>query len=184
MCGDPMTARRSGGRWLAVAALAAAGCSVSVEAEVQDVEITWHGLRFDAAPQGVAVGALSSARWFELTSETVGWAKQLDTNVRAMRIQLQATDGVTSLDFIELARVTMSGSSNPASAVELMSYQRLENAVPSPIIEVTHSRPIEISAEWSSKTVRVDVTVAGVLPTQPWAMDVTLRLSGEISYQP
>jgi hypothetical protein len=43
--------------------------------------------------------------------------------------------------------------------------------------------PIDISHVWSAKRLLVTVSLAGQLPDRGWSVDITLHLSGKISYK-
>jgi hypothetical protein len=164
--------------------LAGAGCTLSAEADVKDVEITWHGLGFDGAPEGTPTGMIALTRSFELDSSNVAWAKQLNANVRVTKVRVRATEGVENLDFVQFASVGMADAANAQAPVPIMYFERPATAASSPEVEVESSPAVDATMAWSSERVRIDVTLAGVLPGQAWAIDVSLWLDGEIALVP
>ena len=89
------------------------------------------------------------------------------------------------LSFIHYARVTMSDGSDGATtpAVEIVNYERPANAVASPVIDAPTTYPINVSRVWAAKKVVITMQLAGVFPEEAWSADVTLHMSGKISYK-
>ena len=164
--------------------LAGAGCTLSAEADVKDVEITWHGLRFDGAPEGAPTGMISVTRSFELDASNAAWAKQLNANVRVTKVHVRAAEGVENLDFVQLASVSMADAACAQAPLPIMYFERPATAASSPEVEGENSPAVDATSAWSGERVRVDVTLAGVLPRQAWAIDVSLWLDGEIALVP
>ncbi len=163
--------------------LSQGACSLAVEADIPDVEITQRGVRFDGFPLGDRLGVLSTSRSFELSSSNTAWAKELNSEVRAMSVSVRAASGVSDLDFVKYAGVNMSDAAESAAPVQVMAYERADDAPSSSIIEVTMTEPVDVTALWTSTGARLEVQVAGELPTQSWTADITLRLSGKINYE-
>ena len=167
--------------WLWI--LGTGACSLSVEVDVRDVEVTQRGVHFDALPASLPGIVLSTTQSFEITPATAAWAKDLNANVRAMKVRLHAAQGVSNLDFIRFALVTMSSAAGSPAGVEIMHFERSAETPSGPDLECALSQPIDVTQAWSGERVRIDVTVAGVLPAQAWAVDVSLHLCGGISYR-
>lgn len=159
----------------------AGGCSPSFEADVQELEITWHDLRFPGGGNHAAAAPVSVTQSFELDAKAAGWSKELNANVRTAHVRLHAASGVASLDFIDAAHVAMVGSNGAATSV--MSFDRTDTSAKGPDISVTNAHPIDVTGAWASPRVRVDVAITGSLPARPWAIDVALLLSGQLSYE-
>jgi len=62
-------------------------------------------------------------------------------------------------------------------------FERSAGTPSGPDLECALSQPIDVTPVWSSERVRVGITVAGELPAQAWAVDVSLHLCGGISYR-
>jgi hypothetical protein len=164
-----------------LACLVGGGCSPSFEADVHELEITWHALRFQGGGNHAAAAPVSVTQSFVLDATAAGWSKDLNANVRAANVRLHAASGVASLDFIHAAHVAMVGSNGATTSV--MSFDRTATSANGPDISVNNADPIDITRAWASPRVRVDVAVTGSLPARPWAIDVALLLSGQLSYE-
>jgi hypothetical protein len=62
-----------------------------------------------------------------------------------------------------------------------MCFERPATAASSSEVEVESSPAVDVTMAWSGERVRVDLSVAGVLPRQAWTIDVGLWLDGEIA---
>jgi hypothetical protein len=164
-------------------ALAALGCSLSVEAEIPEVEVTQRGVRFDGVPLGEKLGTVSTSRSFELSSANTAWAKELNSEVYALSVVMRANGNLANLDFIEAARVAMSDCSESLAPVDIIDYERPANTPSSSVIEVATQYPIDVTKLWGAKSTRIEVQVAGRLPEAAWSTDITLRLGGKITYK-
>ncbi len=164
-----------------LAGLLQPACS-SIEVDAHNVEVTQRGVNFGAAPAAVANVVLSLSQSFELDSASVAWAKDLNADVRVTSIRLHAASGVQNLDFIRSASLAMSDASKAQTPVTVASYQRPTGAASSPDLEVTNTEPVDVTMAWSGDRVRIDVAVSGTLPATAWSLDVTLLLTGQITY--
>jgi hypothetical protein len=63
-----------------------------------------------------------------------------------------------------------------------MDYERNEEAPSSSVIDVNIPAPVDIATVWSADKTVIELQMAGQLPEQDWTVDVTLNLSGKISY--
>lgn len=167
---------------LAMVALTGA-CAPSFEANLPDVEITQRGLKVPAMPATMSAGRVSTSGTFLVSSSDTAWAKRMNSNVRVHRVTLVASGGQPSLDFIECARMTVSTLGHPEGAIEIMSYERVADARSGSAIEVDIPLPNDITIPWTTDQTVIELQVAGQLPTQDWTVDVTLKLSGEITYK-
>jgi len=77
----------------------------------------------------------------------------------------------------------MSDDSNNANAVELINYERADNAPPSNVLKMIAANPVNALEKWKTKSALFTVDVAGTLPEHDWAADVTVRFGGKIHYQ-
>jgi hypothetical protein len=168
---------------LAVLALASAGGCAQVEAEVPAVEVTQKGVAFYGVTGAPAAGEVSGTQSFTLSSDNLSWIKDLNSKVYLTEIDLQATSGVADLGFIHYARVTMADADAPGTAIELVDYTQPDNYTPNPVLAAKTPYPIDLGLVWTAKRILITMTVAGVLPEQSWAVDVTLHLSGKITYK-
>jgi hypothetical protein len=184
MSGRRKTARASARTCMFLGALSlipSVGCATSVEVDVQEVEVTWRGVTFSGYPVLLPNGLLETSHSCELDSTNASWAKQLDANVRTMSVGLHATQGIPSLDFIQTLVANMSSSSDPANVIPIAAYERPADAPSSPDLEAASPQPVDVTGVWSGDRTKVDLFLIGPLPTFDWAVDVTLRLSGQIN---
>lgn len=168
---------------MSVLALIQGACSLAVEADVPDVEITQRGVRFDGNAAAAQLGTVSTSRSFQLSSSNTSWAKELNSEVRAVAVTLRAASGVPNLDFVKYAGVNMFDATESAAPVRVMSYERPDGAPSSSVIEVAMTQPIDVTALWTSNGAKLEVQMAGQLPANSWTADIVLRLSGKITYK-
>lgn len=168
---------------MSLLALLQGGCSIAVEADIPDVEITQRGVRFDGNPAGAQLGVVSTSRSFQLSSSNTSWAKELNSEVQAVAVTLRAASGVSNLDFVKYAGVNMSDATESAAPVQVMAYERTDGAPSSSVIEVSMTQPIDVTALWTSSGAKLEVQMAGELPPNAWTADISLHLSGKITYK-
>ena len=169
---------------LTCAAVAAASC-VRVEADVSQAEVTQKAVNFQGIPGGRQLGEVSTTQTFTLTADNLSWAKDLNSEVYAYEVELRAVGDIQDLSFIHYARITMSDGAEDSMtpAVEIVNYERPANAVASSVIDAKTTSPINVTQVWAAKKVVITMQLAGVFPEQTWSADVTLRMSGKISYK-
>jgi hypothetical protein len=169
---------------LTFAAAAAASCA-RVEADVPQAEVTQKAVNFQGLPGGRQLGEVSITQTFTLTADDLSWAKNLNSEVYATEFELKAVGAIQDLSFIHYAHITMSDGSDGTTtpAVEIVNYERPANAVASPVLDAPTTYPINVSQVWAAKKVVITMQLAGVFPEETWAADVTLHMSGKISYK-
>ena len=169
---------------LTFAAAAAASCA-KVEADVPQAEVTQKSVDFRGVPGSSQLGEVSITQSFTLTSDDLSWAKDLNSEVYAYEVELKAVGPIQDLSFIHYAHITMADGTDGATTppVEIVNYERPANAVVSPVIEAKTLFPINVSQVWAAKKVVITMVLAGVFPEEAWAADVTLHMSGKISYK-
>jgi hypothetical protein len=157
------------------------GCSPSFEADLPDVEITQHGLKMAGVPAAVVVGDTSVTSPFTFSSSTR--TKCMNSQIFVHHLTITARDGLFNLDFIKFARVTVATLASPDNTTAIMDYARSADAPSSSAIEVSLPAPIDVTSLWSAGQAVIELQVAGQLPEQDWTVDVTLSLSGNITYK-
>jgi len=167
----------------AVSVLAALFGGCSFEADLPDVQITQRGLIVPGVPQTTPASSSSTPSSVTLSSADVAWAKGMKTDVLVHRVRIAASGSLSTLDFIDLARVTAAASSSSESAIPIMNYERNEEAPSSSVIDVSIPAPVDITTVWSADKTVIELQLAGQLPEQDWTVDVTLNLSGKITYK-
>lgn len=159
------------------------GACSPIEVEANDVEVTQRGIRFDAAPAVLGNVMLSVAQSFEIDSANVAWAKDLNANVQVDKVTLHPTSGVPNLGFIQSLTVSVSDASRAQTPIQVMTFKRAASATVGSDLQVTNTQPVDVTSAWSGDRVRVDLAVSGSLPTTAWSLDMTLLLSGQITYR-
>ncbi len=160
----------------------ASGCAPSFEADVPDFEITQRGLKMPGVPHTAGANDSSVSSSFALSSCNAAWAKRLNSHVRLHQVTINASGSLPNLDFVDLARVTATNPANAESPTELLNYDRDEAAPSGSDIGVSIAVPIDITTLWSAAQAVIELQVAGQLPEQDWTVDLTLRLSGKMTY--
>ena len=169
---------------LALTCAAAVSCA-RVEADVPEVAVTQKSVDFRGIPHGLGSGEMSMTQTFVLSSDKLSWAKDLNTEVYANEVEIKALGDIEDLRFIHFARITMSdGAEDSATpAVEIVNYERPDNAVASPVIIAKTTYPVDVTKVWAAKKVVITMQLAGKFPEHGWSADVTLHMSGKISYK-
>lgn len=166
---------------VSLAALSAAGCGLSIEAELPDVEVTQRGVVFPGASATDVTGDQSMARSFSQDHDKIEFPDGINSDVRTLSVKLRATHGVTDLSFIHYLRVTMS-SGNGREAIELGVYEPAPGASAGDEISLTTLNPINVFDAWNTESATFTLEVAGALPQSDWKGDVVVRFSGKVKY--
>ncbi|HEX7599683.1 MAG TPA: hypothetical protein VF518_15810 [Polyangia bacterium] len=165
----------------ALAALAGA-CSLKVEADIPEVAITQHGVRMPGVPLAKSAEERSISTSFNFSRSNSAWAKRMNSDVLVQRLTVAQGDGLPNLDFIKLARLTMTDPATSQEATEIINYQRSEQAASSAVIDLSPDTPVDITALWTADKTVITLEMAGALPLADWVVDVTLKLTGKIRY--
>ncbi|HET6145922.1 MAG TPA: hypothetical protein VFH68_00195 [Polyangia bacterium] len=168
---------------LALACAGAAGCIVSVEAEIPDVEVTQKGLVFSGVPMGGARGDVSMTQSFSQEHDALELPDGLTSEVKAFEVSLTARQGISDFSFVHYLRLTMSDASNNSNAIELIDYVRDDSAVPSPALKMIASNQVNALEKWKTRSALFTIDIAGALPERDWVADITIRFGGKIRYQ-
>ena len=161
----------------------ASGCAPSFQADVPDIEITQRGLKMPGVPGTTPASDTSVASSYTYSLCNAEWAKRLNQDVLVHSITIAASGSVPNLNFVDFAHLTATSPASPEGAIELLSYDRSEATSPNSDIEVSMPAPIDITTIWSADKVVIEVQMAGQLPEQDWTVDVTLNLSGKMTYE-
>lgn len=175
-----MTSRLSFLSPLLVALVSASACSF--QADAPDIEITQRGVAMAGAPNAGAVGDVSVTGSFALSPCDISSAVRMNSDVQIHWVRIVASGGVSNLDFIEFARVTMAAPAMSEDPTEIVNYARSDNAPSSSVIEVGMATAVDITSLRYADKVLVEIQVAGRPPERNWAVDVTLNLSGKIAF--
>ena len=158
---------------------AVTGCTVSVEADVPDVQITQRGLTFEGVP--ATGGDASMTKSYSQQHSKLDLPSQLDTEVKTLAVTLTATGGVSDLSFIHFLSVSMSADGD-GDPVVIGSYEPTTGATVGNQISLTTLNPVNVLDAWKTDTATFTLQIAGALPTSDWTGDVSVDLSGTAKY--
>jgi hypothetical protein len=167
---------------LATLSALAAGCGISVEGDIPDVEVTQRGVVFKGVPGASLAGDQSMAKSFSQKHKKLELTDGLDPHVQTLSVSLRATDGVADLSFIHYMRVTMAADGG-GEAIELGVYEPAPGAVVGDEISLTTLNPINVFAAWNTDEAKFTLEIVGTLPEHDWKGDVTAHFSGKIKYE-
>jgi hypothetical protein len=181
------------------------GC-VSAQVEFEDVEITRQNVTFQGLPAELDAAAasqippelraqlVSAAADTEVTLPTQQFAyanassqvpSGLDGSLTLKRVTVASHDPRRNLSFLHSVTLTAAKVDNPTKKRVLLSYA----ADPSSPNEGDLVVPVVGSSltidPWQLESSVFELTVSGSyegLPREPWAVDVTLSLAGDIEY--
>jgi hypothetical protein len=166
---------------VAVIAAALAGCGISVEADVPDVQVTQRGVVFAGVPGASLLGDAAMAKSFAQEHDRIEFPEGLESEVKTLSVSLRATSGVTDLSFIHYLRVTMAADDG-SEAIELGVYEPAPRAIVGDTISLTTLNPINVFSAWNTDRAKFTLEVVGALPEHDWTGDVTAHFAGRIKY--
>jgi hypothetical protein len=166
---------------VSLATLSAAGCGVSIEAELPDVEVTQRGIVFPGVAGSDVSGDQSMAKSFSQQHDKIALPDGVNSDVRTLSVKLHATAGVRDLSFIHHLRVTMSANDG-SEAMELGVYEPATGATVGNDINLTTLNPINIFDAWNTESATFTLEVVGALPETDWTGDVIVHFSGRVKY--
>lgn len=155
------------------------GCTLSVEADVPDVQITQSGLAFEGVP--AVVGDASMTKSYSQQHSKLDLPSQLDTQVKTLAVTLTATSGVTDVSFIHFMSISMSADAD-SDPIVIGSYDPAAGTTVGDQLKLTTLNPVNILDAWKTDTATFTLQIAGTLPTNAWTADVSINLSGSAKY--
>jgi len=158
-----------------------AGCGVSVEADIPDVQVTQRGVVFQGVPGASLAGDMSMAKSYTQDHDKIDFPDGIDSEVKTLSVSLRGTSGVDDLSFIHYLRITMAPDDG-SPGVELGTYEPAPGATVGQEIHLTTLNPINVFAAWNTSKAKFTLEVVGQLPEHDWAGDVTAHFSGKIKY--
>ncbi len=158
-------------------------CMLSVEAEVPDVEITQHDVGFEGIPGAAQLGEISTGMSFTQERPALDLPKEIDSSVKAMKVELRAKTGITNFDFLRSLRITMAPKDGTSEPVELVNYEKAAGSVVGATLEIASKNPVNILEQWKADSAVFNVQLAGALPAQAWTIDISVHFAGKISYK-
>lgn len=156
------------------------GCPLlEVQAEVQEVCLTYRGVELPGAPDLDSIDQ-------SVTFDDLGGVRDLvdlDAELRFVRAELRAASGIDRIDFVQRARLSIA-SGDPSSPLPTLDVYHCDgdclsegNALAIPA-EVQH----DAIAYLASRSIVVDFELAGRLPAEPWTADIDVCFTGRINY--
>jgi hypothetical protein len=162
-------------------ALGLAGCGVSVEAEVPEVEVTQRDLMFDGVAQGALLGDVALSHKFSQKHKKLDFPDGVDSEVKALGVTLTAKSGIKDFSFLKSLRIAMSDDVHPA--VLLVDYQQTPGTANAAVLEMITKNPVNTFDQWKTDSATFTIDVMGTLPADPWKVDLAIRFGGSISYK-
>jgi hypothetical protein len=165
---------------LVIAATAGACTVASAQVDVTDLCVPYDGVNI----AGVASGTtFVDHDWTFTKLGVLPELVQSVSDLQFVRIEAQATSGVSDLGFVQAAHVTV-GSGNPDAMLPTVdAYDCSGNCVPDgSTLDVPSMLQTSAIAYIESGSVQVDLEVDGTLPVQAWTMDVQLCFRGDVGY--
>jgi hypothetical protein len=154
------------------------GCPLfQIEAEVKEVCMTYENLEI---PPSDGSGAFSQDLTFD-DLESIDGLDQLDGNVEFVNVTLRPRSGVSSLDFLDAAHVTLRGA--PQSGLPDVDLVDCAGDCPSGSeVTLDTSAAVEALDYLKGDSIGLTVDVAGSLPTVRWAVDIDVCVKGKVSF--
>jgi hypothetical protein len=169
----------------ALLAASAAGCSLSVEGELPDVEVTRHGVAVPGVPFELRVSdpVISVPVTFDPRDQLA-----LDPNsyrsVKLREVLFAVTGADTDLSFVRTVRMTINGARADAAGaapLQVLRYERDDAGPPvGTVIDLPLAPPVDVLSAWRDPPCIIILEVQGALPEDPWTLDVTVRLAATI----
>jgi hypothetical protein len=163
-------------------ATGAAGCALSVEADVPEIEVTKKDISFQGVPIGAALGDVSMTKSFSQKHTALELPQGLTTEIHAIGVTLKAKNGIKDFSFLRMLRLTMADEKNQSTSIELINFQQEANAVASDTLTMISANPVNALEMWKSDSAIFTIDVAGTLPTSDWSADVVMRFAGSVKY--
>jgi hypothetical protein len=167
---------------IALASLAAGGCTLQVEADVPEVEITQHDVVFQGvSPAAAGLGDVALTQSYSQQHQRLELPAGLTTEVKAMGVTLTAKSGIDNFDFLKNMHLSMSDGVHPP--VELIDYERADGAPSTNVLTIESANPVNTLEQWKTDSANFTLVVAGAMPTGDWTIDVSVRFAGKLVYK-
>lgn len=160
-----------------LAATLATGCWVDIDAEIRSSCTTRHDVMIEPMPAADAHGVIDVE--FDLALDELDWLEDVDAELRFTHVRARPTSGVTSLAFIDAARVTIA-SADPAAALPTLTVVECSAGSCPRAGELLLPSELQTDAiaYATAGSLVVTATIAGELPTVPWTIDVEVCAEG------
>jgi hypothetical protein len=152
--------------------LGTGACTLQVEADAPDFEVTQHDIAISGIPAIPGVTELSTH---------LDLPNGFDSSVAAAKIDFKATSGVKDLSFLHMLKVSVT-TGNTAKPLQIIDYANTSGAAVGDTLTVISPEAVNILKEWKDAAV-FDIDVGGALPSTAWTADITVHLGGTVSYK-
>jgi hypothetical protein len=158
-----------------------AACTVAkAEVDVQNMCLTYDDLMIT----GVAGGSNELDHTFKYSKLGLiqAFASRV-TNLQFVSVTAQATSGITSLDFVQAAHVSVA-SGDPTSPLPTVDvYDCDGDCVPDGnSLNVPATFEASAIAYVETGSIVANLVIDGAIPPQDWTMDIDFCFSGQLSY--
>jgi len=172
--------------WLSLVLLAA-GCALSAEGELPEIEVTQHGLRLPGVPRELRTGEVSVVlSSFMQPKDRLGLPTDSYRSVKVKGATVTLTrGGGGDLSFVHNLSITVNGLQGflaGVAPVEAAHYERASSGAAGSSIDLHNGGPVEVVDAWRDPTTVLTVEAVGDLPEEPWTVDVTVRVSALLQY--
>jgi hypothetical protein len=163
-------------------ACAAAGCVLSAEGELPDVEVTRHGVAIPGVPLEARAGdpVIAVPVVFDPTDHLA-----LDDgayrSVKVRRVVVKSNRARGDLSFLRVLRMTINGSKARAGGAAPLQVLRYEGgAGAGATLDLPVDPPVEVLPAWRDAPCILTIEVQGTLPEDAWTVDVTVHLAATV----
>ncbi len=162
-----------------------AGCALSAEGELPEVEVTERDLAIPAAPAEADGNEVSLAVSFRQQPARVGLQGASFSKVRVLGVQIATTGGLDDLSFLRRLRITATSPKAEAAReapIEVAAYERSDDAEVGATLTLTTDPPVDVTELWKDASLLFTLHITGELPTVAWSADVGMSFAATITY--
>jgi hypothetical protein len=153
---------------------------LDVQAEIQDVCMTYRGVTIP----GVPVGTASIEQSFNV--DDLQGAKALaDANATLTftRAEVRATSGVSDFSFVQRAELSIA-SGDPASTLPTLTiFDCVDCASSTSTLDAGTATTTPVQDYMKSGSLVVTVALSGTPPVADWTADIDICMTGSVRYQ-
>jgi hypothetical protein len=154
---------------------------LDVQAEVQEVCLTYRGVTIPGVPAG-AGGTIDQSFNFD---DLQGAKALADANAHLTftRAEVRATSGVTDLSFVKHADLSIA-SGDPNSTLPTLSIFDCDDCSTSAsALDTDNATTSPVEDYIKSGSLVVTIALTGAPPANDWSVDVDICMTGNVSYQ-
>jgi hypothetical protein len=166
---------------LAIGLLSSLGCSAS--AEIPEVVVTQSDIEFEGVPRipGFTDFSMTVTTSFE-HPEGFDLPEFLNPRLRPLTGSITGVADMDDLSFLEELTLTLASRAEGAPPPSVLaSYVRTSAGLVGRVVQMETDGDADVVEYWSTKDAYYDVTLSGLLPEEPWAIDVSIAFEGKFS---